>query len=262
MSTTYLAHLVRHQLRYDWKTFWRSPSTIFFAFVLPIMFLVIFVTVFGNQRMELANGQLVRGSTYYVPGIVTLGVVQTTFTNLAVSLTASRERGLLKRLRTTPPPTWTFMAGRIITSAAAAILLVVVLVAMGRVVYGVALPTTTIAAGLLALLVGTFTFSALAFAVSTAIPSQDASVPVTNAITLPLYFISGIFIPQELIPDRVREVAQVFPVKRLYDALLTVFDPATSGAGIELADLGIVAAWGVAAAIVGTTAFRWTPHTG
>ncbi|MEU4292817.1 ABC transporter permease [Kribbella sp. NPDC026596] len=253
--------LVRHQVRYDWKTFWRSPSTIFFAVVLPIMFLVIFVTVFGNQRMELADGQLVSGATYYLPGIVTLGIVQTTFTNLTVSLTASRERGLLKRLRTTPLPTWTFMAGRIITSAVAAILLVVVLVAIGRIVYGVAVPTTTIAAGLLALVVGTFTFSALAFAVSAAIPSQDAAVPITNAITLPLYFISGIFIPQELIPNGVREFAQIFPVQRLYDAFLTVFDPATTGAGFEPVDLAIVAAWGVAATIIGTTTFRWAPRT-
>jgi ABC-2 type transport system permease protein len=256
------ANLVRHQASYDWKAFWRSPSTVFFAFVLPIMFLVIFVTVFGNQRMELADGQLVRGSTYYLPGIVTLGLIQTTFTNLTVSLTASRERGLLKRLRTTPLPTWTFMAGRIITSAVAAVLLVVLLVAIGRVAYGVAVPTTTIPAGLLALLVGTFTFSALAFAVSTAIPSQDAAVPITNAITLPLYFISGIFIPQELIPSGVREVARIFPVQRLYDAFLTVFDPATTGAGFAWADLGIVALWGVAATIVGTTTFRWAPRTG
>ncbi|MGY4769130.1 ABC transporter permease [Kribbella sp. CWNU-51] len=259
MST---ANLVRHQARYDWKTFWRSPSTVFFAFVLPIMFLIIFVTVFGNQRMELADGQLVQGATYYLPGIVTLGVIQTTFTNLTVSLTASRERGLLKRLRTTPLPTWTFMAGRIITAAIAAFLLVVILVAIGRLVYGVAVPTTTIAAGLVTLVVGTFTFSALAFAVSTAIPSQDAAVPITNAITLPLYFISGIFIPQELIPSGVREVAQLFPVQRLYDAFLTVFDPATTGAGFEFADLGVVALWGVAATIIGTTTFRWAPRTG
>jgi ABC-2 type transport system permease protein len=251
---------VRHQVRYDWKTFWRSPTTVFFAFVLPIMFLIIFVSVFGNQQMELADGQLVRGSTYYLPGIVTLGLIQTTFTNLAVSLTASRERGLLKRLRTTPLPTWNFMAGRITTSAAAAILLVVVLVAIGRGLYGVAVPTTTIAAGLLALLVGTFTFSALAFAITTAIPSHDAAVPIANTVTLPLYFISGIFIPQELIPDGVRQVAQVFPVKRLYDAFLTVFDPATTGPGFEFVDLGIVAAWGLAATIAATTTFRWAPR--
>jgi ABC-2 type transport system permease protein len=133
-------------------------------------------------------------------------------------------------------------------------------VLIGRVLYGVAVPTSTLAAGLLALVVGTFTFSALAFAVSAAIPSQDAALPIMNAITLPLYFISGIFIPQELIPSGVREVAQIFPVQRLYDAFLTVFDPATTGAGIELADLGIVAAWGVAATIAGTTAFRWSPR--
>ena len=86
--------LVLHELRYDQKTFWRNPAATFFAVVLPIMFLIIFVTIFGNENIELADGRLIKGSTYYVPGIITLGIISTTFTNLAISLVAARERGL------------------------------------------------------------------------------------------------------------------------------------------------------------------------
>jgi len=255
------AQLVAHQFRYDLKSFWRNPAATFFAVVLPVMFLFIFVTIFGNDNLELAGGRLIKGSTYYLPGIVTLGIISTTFTNLAIELTASRERGLLKRMRKTPLPTWAFIAGRTGTSVVTAVLLVVVLVAIGRVVYGVSVPTTTIGGALLALLVGAFAFSALGFALTRVIRSENAAAPITNAVILPLYFISGVFIPVEQIPEGVRKVADVFPVKPLYDAFLLAFDPATNGAGIDWESLAVVAAWGVAGAVVATRTFRWSPQS-
>lgn len=254
-------HLVWHQFRYDQKTFWRNPAATFFAVVLPVMFLFIFVTIFGNDRLELADGRLIKGSTYYLPGIVTLGVISTTFTNLAISLTATRERGLLKRLRKTPLPTWAFLASRMATSVVTAFILVVVLVAIGRLVYGVSVPTTTIGGALLALLVGAVAFTALGFALTGAIRSENAAAPLTNAIILPLYFVSGVFIPDQQIPDGVRRVSEVFPVKPLYNAFLTAFDPATTGAGIDWAALAVVAAWGAAGAIVAARTFRWSPRS-
>ena len=42
------------------------------------------------------------------------------------------------------------------------------------------------------------------------------------------------------------DVASVFPVKPLFDSLLTAFDPPTTGIGIAWGDLAVVAAWGVA----------------
>jgi ABC-2 type transport system permease protein len=52
----------------------------------------------------------------------------------------------------------------------------------------------------------------------------------------------------------------VFPVKPLFDALLTAFNPATPGSGFEWDKLAIVAAWGVGALLVATRTFRWTPR--
>jgi ABC-2 type transport system permease protein len=251
------AQLVWHQFRYDQKTFWRNPAATFFAVVLPVMFLFIFVSIFGNKNLGLPGGRSIKGSTYYLPGIVTLGIISTTFTNLAISLTVTRERGLLKRLRKTPLPTWALLASRTATSVVTAALLVVVLVAIGRVVYGVSIPTTTIGGALLALLVGAFAFSALGFALTGAIRSENAAAPITNAIILPLYFISGVFIPDQQIPAGVRSAAGAFPVKRLYEAFLTAFDPTTTGAGIKWVSLGVVAAWGVAGALVAVLTFRW-----
>ena len=55
-------------------------------------------------------------------------------------------------------------------------------------------------------------------------------------------------------------VADVFPVRHLFDALLTGFDPATAGAGFQLGNLAVVAAWGLAGLALAVRRFRWEPR--
>lgn len=256
MST---ARLVLHQYRYDQRVFWRDPAAVFFTVALPLIFLFIFVSIFGNQP-TFVDGREVSGATYYVPGIVTLAVESATFVSLAISLVAAREQGLLKRVRSTPLPPWVFMAGRICTSIAVSLLLLVVVTGLGWVVYGVELPLSTLPGLLVTLLVGVAALSALGFAVTALIPTENASPAVTNAIALPLLFISGIFIPSEVLPSAMQTIADVFPLKPLFDGFLTAFDPATTGLGIELGDMAVLAAWGFAGLIVAARTFRWTPR--
>jgi hypothetical protein len=78
MSDTALALT---QLRYDQKSFWRNPQYVFFTVVQPIIFLFIFVTVFGNKT-TLVDGHLIERSTYYVPAILTLAIMSATIFNL------------------------------------------------------------------------------------------------------------------------------------------------------------------------------------
>ena len=253
--------LVWHQFRYDQKTFWRDPAAVFFTVVLPLIFLFIFVTIFGNDAVTIEGGRAIKGSTYYVTGILTLAVGSATFVYLAISVTTSRERGLLKRVRKTPLPTWAFMAGRIGTSVAVTLLLTVVLVALGRLVYGVAIPGSTALGALVALVLGAAAFCALGFALTVVTPSENAAAPITNAIILPLYFFSGVFIPDDMIPDAMRRVAEIFPVRHLYEALRTAFDPQTSGAGLEGVNLAVLAAWGIGGLLIALRTFRWAPRT-
>ena len=259
MSAT---RLLWHQFRYDQKTFWRDPATVFFTVALPLIFLFIFVTIFGNASVRVEGRGPITGSTYYLPGIITLALVSATFVNLAISLTVARERGLLKRIRKTPLPEWAFMAGRVATSVVVTFLLTVVLVLIGRLVYGVEPPGSTLPGAILALVVGAAAFCALGFALAAVIPSENAAAPATNAIMLPLYFVSGVFIPDSQLPAFMRSVGDLFPVKHLYEALLTAFDPQTAGLGIEVGDLAVVVAWGAAGALVALRTFAWTPRSG
>jgi ABC-2 type transport system permease protein len=83
---------------------------------------------------------------------------------------------------------------------------------------------------------------------------------MTNAVVLPLYFISGVFVPVSQLPDGLRQIADVLPVKPFVDALTVAFDPRTTGAGIAGGDLAVLAAWGVLGLLLAVRFFAWTPR--
>lgn len=251
------AGLAVHQFRYDQRVFWRNPASVFFTVIFPVIFLLLLAGVFGNEEIE---GLGIDVATYYVPGIITLAVVSATLVSLAMSLVISREAGRLKRFRGTPLPAWAFIAGRVGNAIVVAVLMTVLVTGLGWAFFGVEVPTTTIPALLLTLLVGAFAFCSLGFALTAAIPNEDAAAPITNATVFPLYFLSGVFIPESEIPDGVLTFAGLFPIRHFFEAFLAGYDPITSGAGFEWGHLAVVAAWGLAGALIAARAFRWTPR--
>jgi ABC-2 type transport system permease protein len=249
--------LVGHQFRYDQKTFWRNPASVFFTVMLPLIFLFIFATIFGNETVDERG---VKTTTYYVPAIMALAVISATTVSLAIRLTEDREDGILKRVRGTPLPSWAFIASRVGNSLVVSLLMVVLVAVIGKLVYDVSIPDRTLPAVLVTLALGAASFSCLGFALTAAIPSQDAAPAITNATVLPLYFISGVFIPDSEIPSGVLHVADAFPIRHFFEAFFTAWDPNTTGAGFELGHLAIVLAWGLAGLLVALLAFRWEPR--
>ncbi len=251
--------LVLHQYRYDQKQFWREPASVFFTVVLPLIFFTLFASIFGSDTTTV-NGQEIDTSTYYVPAILALALINATFVNLTIWLTIARERGQLKRVRATPVPAWVVIVGRTLTAVAVSFVMVVVVCLFGAVLYGVDLPTSTLPGVVVSVLVGTCSLAALGFAVAGVVPSENAAPAVANVIVLPLEFISGIFVPSEQIPDWMNSIASVFPVKPLFDSLFAAFDPLASGIGVAWGDLAVVAAWGVAGVLLALRSFRWSPN--
>ena len=248
--------LVLHQARYDLLGILRNRQARFFTLVLPLLFLVIFVGVFGNHTLR--NG--VKASTYYVPGLSALGVIAASFVNLVISITAQRETGILKRRRATPMPAWALIAGRTLTAVAVSLVVLTVLLAFGRFVYHVKVPTSTLPGIALTAVVGSITFCVLGYALSTAIKNEDAAQPMVQAIMLPLYFISGVFVPNIQLPSWLRHVAQVFPVEHLSDGLHKAYAAHVHGAGIVWSDIGVLALWAAVGLTVALVRFSWLPQ--
>jgi ABC-2 type transport system permease protein len=242
--------LVAHQARYDLLGILRDRQARFFTMMLPLIFLVIFVGIFGNDTV---GPEHVKASTYYVPGLTAMAVIAGSFVNLVISVTAQREAGVLKRRRATPVPAW------VITAIAVSAAVSTVLLAVGRVAYGVHLPTSTIPAVAVTIVAGSAAFCVLGYALSTAIGSADSAQPTTQAVMLPLYFISGVFIPNPNLPSWLQDVARVFPVQHLAAALHHAFDPSVHGAGFVWSDLAMLAAWAAVGLAVALRRFAWAP---
>lgn len=253
--------LALHQLRFDQKVFWRNPPSVFFTIVFPVMLLILFASIFSGDTVDLRGG--IDTTTYYVPAIITLAVISATMQSMAMSLTIAREDGRLKRGRGTPMPAWVFVAGRVGNAIVVSVLMLVLITALGRIAYGVEFPWDRLPAILITLAIGAASFCCLGVAFTAAIPSEDAAAPMVNAVLFPLYFLSGVFIPEDQLPSGVVHVSGVFPIRHFFEAFFSAYVPAgAGGSGIEWGHLAVVAAWGVAGAVLAIRYFRWTPRSG
>jgi ABC-2 type transport system permease protein len=248
------------QARYELLSFSRNPAAAFFTFVFPLMFLVIFTVVFTSDDGIPVPGGKVNNATFYVPGIIALSLVNACYTNIAMTVSIQREKGILKRVHGTPLPSVSYFAGRILQSIAVAMILVGIVLAFGVIFYSVDLPTDKLPAFLLALVVGAGALCALGMSVSTIVPNEDAAPPVVNGTVLPLLFISDVFFSTQNAPDWLTTFASIFPLRHLSIALHQAFNPFLGGSGIAWGHLAIVAVWGVIGVVFAMRRFSWEPH--
>jgi ABC-2 type transport system permease protein len=252
------AALTLFQLRYVNKAYWRNPASAFFAFAYPLMFLVIFTSIFRNANVQF-GAKRVNEATFYVPAMAALAVITVCFNNIAVAVTFQRDSGVLKRTNGTPLPSASFFGARILHAVLVSVMLVVITAAFGRVFYNADIPTgVTLVRMLILLAVGAATFCALGFAISSVIPNADASQPIVNAVILPLLFLSGIFIPLGNNPPTwMNWIGRIFPLKHF----LTGMQAGFLGSTFHWTDVLVVAAWGLAGLFFSIRFFRWEPRT-
>ena len=258
--------LAFRQVRYTNKAFWRNSASAFFTFAFPLMFLVIFTVLFGNDTTCLRFGasghctKEVTTSTFYVATITAFSVITACYTNIAISVSFYRDAGVLKRVRGTPYPAWTYLFGRIAHAVLVSILLVVICATFGVLFYNASLPTSSLPAFLLTLVVGAASFCTLGLAITAAIPNADAAPAIVNATILPLLFISDVFVPLENPPAWLDITSKIFPIKHFVEGMLASYFPIPGQSSFRLGDVLVVAAWGLAGLILAIRFFSWEPR--
>lgn len=276
MST---AKLALRQVKYTNLAFWRNPASAFFTFAFPLMFLVIFTGLLGSGTTDFAVTIAGKAytfaldqATYFVVAMAAFGVLTATYTNIAISVSFSRDAGILKRTRGTPLPPWAYLAGRVIHAMIISVILVVITAVFGIAFYGASVPSGAPLFEFAAiLLVGGLSFCALGLAVTAIIPNADASPAIVNATILPLNFLSGIFFPiGPNAPAWMTTISTIFPVKHFIDAMLGGFLGNTTfkgPGGVEIRafpfrwlDVLIVAAWGIGGLVLAARFFSWEPR--
>jgi ABC-2 type transport system permease protein len=262
--------LALRQVRFTNKAFWRNPASAFFTFVFPLMFLVIFTALLGNNDVTI-RGTDVKLTTYYVVAMATFGVISACYTNIAISVCFQRDAGILKRTRGTPLPGWGYLSGRVIHAMIVGAILVVITLVFGKAFYDGTFPQGS---GLLEFVVtfavGAVSLAALALALTSIVPNADAAPPIVNASILPLLFLSGIFFAlSDDSPAWIRFVGNIFPVKHFADAMISAYFSTvvvstpvgpTHPFVFDWGDILVIAAWGVAGLVLAARFFSWEPR--
>ena len=253
--------LLLHQARYDVLASMRSPRARFFSFVFPVVFLVIFASVFGGSGHTTVDGTRVKLSQFFVGGIMAMSIITIAYAGLVVTISSAREAGVLKRRRATPVPPAILIGGQALSTLATAAIASTVLLVVARVGYGVGFSIGALAALGITLIFGTVMFSCLGYAIAGMIGSPDAAQPVVQITMLPLYFISGVFVPSASLSPTLRHIAEVFPVEHLAAAMHLASVRGSFTAAFAPKDLLVLAVWAIAAGVFAARRFSWLPVT-
>ena len=247
--------LLRHELRAEQILFWRNREAAFFTFFLPVIFFLIFGSVYGS---DLIKPDRVKGSAYLVAGMIGYGVASTAFAGLGITMVVRRESGVLKRVRGTPMPPSTYIAAVLASTLVVFVVESALIIGLGRILYHVALPDRWLSL-VLTLLLGAGAFAAMGLAITGAVRSAEGSSAVINAVYLPMAIISGTFFSPHGYPGFLKAIADVLP--------LTHFTRLTRDVLLKHHEIwdrpeqvGVVAAWGLIGLAIAVRAFRWEPR--
>lgn len=240
--------LVASQVRYTQLSFWRNRRASLMTLIFPLMFLVIFGSL--NHGATIKTRGDISYIDFYVPGIVAYAIMLTCFNSTALSFAGLRERGILKRVRTTPLPWGVYVAGFVgstllVMTLATVLLLGVGAVAFGAHVRGATLPGLVVAIGL-----GSACLTMLGIAAAKLVPSPESGMGIITLITFPIIFVSNVFFPLDGAPGWLGDIANAFPLRPLADSLAHCFDPRTTGAGFVGHDLRTLTLWTIAGAVI------------
>ena len=220
------------------RHFIRQPDLLVFSTIQPVLFVLLFVYVFGGA----IGRSLPHGITYVdylLPGIfvqsVTFGASQT-----AVGLSEDLTRGVVDRFRSLPMARSAVLAGRTVADLVRNIAVIALMIAVGYLVgfrftggaAGAAGCVAVVAAFGLAL---SWIFAFVALTVRGAETAQTAGF----VVIFPLVFASSVFVPVATLPGWLQAFAKINPV--------TV----TANAARSLALFGTPASLGAAAAWIG-----------
>jgi ABC-2 type transport system permease protein len=243
-------------------TAFRTRRTVVFGMAFPVVLLVMFNSIFTKGAADSVTfaGGVLTASAYFTASLSAYAIALSTFTNLAIGLTAQREAGQLKRLRGTPMPAWTFMAGQVMRSAVLALMVVAALLATGVIFFGVAVPAERLVGLVVYVALGTAVFSALGIAITAYTPTVDSASTVGPFTVVMLSFISGVFISVDQLPNWLEAVGKAFPLYHVAEGLQASLLSGGAGTGLAARNVAVLGLWGLAGLAIAVRRFRWEPQ--
>jgi ABC-2 type transport system permease protein/oleandomycin transport system permease protein len=193
------------------RHFIRQPQLLVFSTIQPIMFVLLFVYVFGGA----VSGSLPKGVKYVdflLPGIFVQSVAFRA-TQTAVGLSEDLERGVVDRFRSMPMARSAVLLGRTVADLVRNVLIIGLMIVVGYVVgfrFQAGLPQALASVAVVAAF--GFALSWIFAFVALTVRGAEAAQSAGFVVIFPLVFASSVFVPVASMPDWLASIAEVSPV--------------------------------------------------
>ena len=198
----------------------REPITWLAAIALPTVILLIFGSMFGPAKPDPALGGL-RFIDVFVPSLVVITVGTLGIQTLPIRLATYREKGVLRRLSTTPVHPLRLLIAQLAIYMITAVIALVLLVIVANVAYAVPLPVQPVYY-VVAFLLGMASLFAIGLLVAALAPSSRVATAVAIPMFFVVMFLGGVYLPRVYLPDILVKIGDFTPpgVQGLQDAWL------------------------------------------
>lgn len=222
------------EAKYEWLRLLRTPSFVLPTLLFPAMFYVLFGVVLSGGRSGGGNAQYLL-ATYGV-----FGVMGAALFGFGVTIAVERERGFLTLKRALPMPPGAYLLAKMAMAMAFAAIISLILALLAVLLAGITLQPAQWALLFAVNVLGVLPFCALGLFIGTLV-GGSAAPAVVNIVYLPMAFLSGLWLPLQLLPAVFAKTAPVWPAYHLGQVALKVIDRDAGGSlALHLAVLGVV----------------------
>lgn len=192
---------------------------------------------------------------FIVPGIVAMMIMSNNLNGVAGQIASWRERGVLRRMQSTPLKASSFIAAQIsarliLSTLQASIVLLIASWLFGTQINGSWLLLLSF------VIFGTLAFISIGFIIASLAKTPESAGPIAGFISFPMLFMGGVFFPVKNLPEWLQPVIQLLPISHLTTALRQVMNV---GAGwLDLwSEALLLGGWMAVAFAVSAFTFKW-----
>ena len=238
-------------LKTEARLYAREPGIVFWIIAFPTLLMVVLglIPAFREAQPDLGGRRLI---DLYVPVAVLLALIMAGLQALPPVLVGYRERGILRRMSTTPVRPRALLTAQLVLQGAGAFCSAVLVIVVSRLAFDVRLPGQ-LAGYLLALILAAASALALGAVVCAISRTGKAAQAVGSALLFPAMFVSGVWLPVQTMPDLLRRIVEFTP----FGAASQALDQAMRGDWPGWAQLGVMALWTVVLTTAAARWFRW-----
>jgi len=202
---------IRAEFTASWHAFLRRRTAVFFTFFFPAIIVVIFGALVGTQPT--GGGLFAEPQGYYVAGYLAVVVLFTPLSRIGSTVARYREGSRFEQLATTPLTRGEWLLAQSLVNVAVIGVAAILLFVLTVLVAGVSVPFAPATLLFLPFVaVGVVLFCGLGAVIGRVADSQDGVIAASNAVALPMLFLSETFVTPELLPAWFRPALELSPL--------------------------------------------------